>query len=855
MVCLFAALFGRLWYLQGVEANTVAVKSVAGQGIETVYIPAPRGEIFDRNGVLLAGNRIEQVVTVAPGAEAAHPGIVGELSAVLGEPTSEVKDAISNVQYSPYQSVPVQEGVSNAVVLAIDENQSLLPGVSVQAEPVRYYPQGETTANIVGYVSGITGSEYAQDKHAGCGPDIPCYQTTSLIGQAGVEASFEDYLRGTPGVEKVQVDSQGQVLGLLSYRPPVPGDDLVLSISLNDQRAAVQALNDWVANARGMTDSVSGEPFRAPGASMVVEDPRNGQILALATYPNYNPSDFLGGISETKWKFYNNPANNFPLIDRAVSTGYAPGSTWKVITASAMMRYGFRSPGAYYDDTGTYTIGGQTFKDDDNTALGEVDLAQALTESSDTYFYSLGGQFWQTYDNGHQLNGPDPLQAVASQYGFGHYTGIALPEENPGIVPDSQVVAKEHAQYPKDYPDGVWEPGFEVQEAIGEGQDSVTPLQLDNAYAAFANGGTLFVPDIALAVEAPGRADRPNGKLIKVYRPTVKNHVEVPTGDNREAMLQGFEGVTGSQSGTAYNAFLNFPLSQYPVAGKTGTAQVSDYCAPYTTCAPGALPWPAYKQDTSVFASFAPATSPRFAVDAVFEQSGYGASVAAPAVAQEYATLLGLNKPAQQGACTSPSSSTSTTTVYGSTSSTTSTSAPGAPARRRPARRRALAMARRPLRTEGPPADGADNAPERFAERHRCRPPSPGGHPRLAPRGRAARGRGRGHNRARGAHDLFDNPGPTFRCGGQPRVGDDQAGDVRRHRLCGLPGDDLLRLQALPDMGAGPLRGQPPAPLGHARHRPDDARRHLVDPGREHRGRTGRNSEGHLHNLVGGVAG
>ena len=131
-----------------------------------VYIPAPRGEIFDRNGVLLAGNKIEQVVTVAPGAEAAHPGIVGELSALLGEPTSEVKAAINNVQYSPYQSVPVQEGVSNAVVLAIDENQSLLPGVSVQAEPVRYYPQGETTANIVGYVSGITGSEYAQDKNA-----------------------------------------------------------------------------------------------------------------------------------------------------------------------------------------------------------------------------------------------------------------------------------------------------------------------------------------------------------------------------------------------------------------------------------------------------------------------------------------------------------------------------------------------------------------------------------------------------------------------------------------------------------------------------------------------------------------
>ena len=259
VVCLFAALFGRLWYLQGVEANTVAAKSVAGQGIETVYVPAPRGDIFDRDGVLLAGNKIEPVVTVAPGAEAAHPGIVGELSALLGEPISEVKAAINNVQYSPYQPVPVKVGVSNAVVLAIDENQSLLPGVTVQAEPVRYYPEGETTANIVGYISTITGPEYAQVKNEQCGRGVPCYQTTSLIGQGGVEASFEDYVRGTPGVEKVEVDSQGQVLGLLSYRPPVPGDNLVLSISLTDQRAAVQALNDWVIKARGMTDSVSGQ--------------------------------------------------------------------------------------------------------------------------------------------------------------------------------------------------------------------------------------------------------------------------------------------------------------------------------------------------------------------------------------------------------------------------------------------------------------------------------------------------------------------------------------------------------------------------------------------------------------------
>ncbi len=681
VVCLFATLFGRLWYLQGVEANTVAVKSVAGQGIETVYVPAPRGEIFDRNGALLAGNSLEQVVTVAPGAEAAHPGIIEELSALLGQPVSKVKAEVNNVQFSPYQSVPVAEGVSNAVVLAIDENQSLLPGVSVHAEPVRFYPQGETTANIVGYVSGITGPEYGLNKNDQCGPGVPCYQANSLVGQAGVEQSFEEYLRGTPGVEKVEVDSQGNVLGTLSYTPPVPGDNIVLSISLADQRAAVQALDNWVLKARGMVDTVSGERFRAPAASMVVEDPRNGQILALATYPDYNPSDFLGGISEAKWEYYNNPQNDYPLIDRAISTGYAPGSAWKLITATAMVHYGLRSPYTYYNDIGAYHIGGQVFRDDDNVPLGYVNLSEALTESSDTYFYSLGGSFWQQYDSGHVMKGPDPLQTVASQYGFGHYSGISLPGEDPGIVPDAQVVAKEHAQYPKDYPDGVWEPGFEVQEAIGEGEDSVTPLQLANAYATFANGGALYVPQIALAVEGPGSADKANGKILKRFFPKVKNHVSVPS-YARGVMLQGFEGVTANPTGTAYPEFQSFPLGQYPVAGKTGTAQVDDYCPLAGTCKPGQIPWPAYKQDTSVFASFAPVGSPRFVVSDVFEQSGYGASVAAPAAEQEYDTLFSLNKPARPPVCTpstgstTTTSSSTTTSIYGSASSTTSTTVP-----------------------------------------------------------------------------------------------------------------------------------------------------------------------------------
>jgi len=657
VVCLFAALLGRLWYLQGIEAQSLSVQQLAGQGILKVFLPAPRGEIFDRNGRLLVGNRIEQVVTVERDSVVSDPGLVGRLAALLGMSPAQVESAVNNLQYSPYQPVPVAEGVSNAVALAVKENQALLPGVSVQAEPVPYYPYGSLAANILGYVSQVTASEYAQLKNVSCGPAVgPCYQPNSQVGQAGVENAFEQYLRGTPGVEELQVDSQGHVLGVVpgSYRPPVPGDDVILSIDLKDQQAAEAALADWLAKARAMVcpdTALQGYHCRAPAASMVVEDPRNGQVLALATNPDYNPVDFIGGISEAKWQAYNNPANNYPLIDRAISTGYAPGSTWKLVTATAMLRYGLRSPYTIYDDTGTYTIGGQVFHDNDNVALGPVDLQQALAESSDTYFYSLGGQFYLQYDYGHHLNGPDPLQQVAAQYGLGDYSGIDLPGEAPGLVPTAQVVAKEHAQYPKAYPDGVWEPGFEVQEAIGQGQDLVTPLQLANAYATFANGGTLYVPQIALEVTSPGTGLAPGAKVLKRFGPQVKGHVPMPSASGRSAMLQGFLGVTSSPQGTAYGAFAGagFPLSRYPVAGKTGTAQVENLCTT-AKCPPGYVPWPMYKQDTSVFTSFAPAYHPRFVVDAIFEQAGYGASVAAPAVEQEYLTLFGLNHQASSPA-------------------------------------------------------------------------------------------------------------------------------------------------------------------------------------------------------------
>ena len=425
---------------------------------------------------------------------------------------------------------------------------------------------------------------------------------------------------------------------------------------------------------------------------MVVEDPRNGQVLALATYPDYNPSDFLGGISEPKWKYYNNPANNFPLIDRAISTGYAPGFDLEAdhghghdalrlaVAVRLLRRHRHLSRSAARPSTTTTTCrwGRWTWHRPSPSRATPTFTAWAASSGSRTTPDAL-------------LKGPDPLQAVASQYGFGHYSGIDLPGRRPrASSPTPRSWPKSTQQYPKDYPDGVWEPGFEVQEAIGEGQDSVTPLQLANAYATFANGGTLYVPDIALAVEAPGTGRPAQREDPQGLPPTGEEPRERPVPVmTAQAMLQGFEGVTANPTGTAYNAFTSFPLAQYPVAGKTGTAQVDDYCAPYTDLRSRRRPWPAYKQDTSVFASFAPADRPPLRRGRRVRtvglrrhrgRSGGGAGVHHPVRAQQtgaprvvHHAVVDYDVDARRRS-TAPSTSTTSTTVAGAPCSSTTTS-------------------------------------------------------------------------------------------------------------------------------------------------------------------------------------
>lgn len=610
--CLFVALFARLWYLQVINATT-AQATATSQGVRTITIPAARGLILDRNGNVLVGNRTSEVIEITDRQRALNdPAMLTRLAAMIGQTVKQLKAAVNNVQYSPYAPVPVLPDAPASDILFIQEHQSLFPGVSATTETIRdYTPAGTAAANIVGYVGQLTAAQYQKVKGLG-------YYPGEQIGLAGVEAEYNSVLRGTPGVERVQVDSQGNVLGVLSSTPPVQGANLVLTIDGSVQMTAVSAIEQGLATARTQIYPGTGQNYKAPAGSAVVEDPKNGTVVALATYPDYNPAQFVGGISSANYKALQNPAAHNPLLDRAIQGLYAPGSTFKLATATAGLEQGIITPTSVYHDVGHITVGGQTFTNDGGTAYGNIQLPYAITVSSDNFFNNIGMQQW----NQRATLGVNAEQNVAKAYGFGAPTGIKLPYESAGLVPTPASVAATYKKYPKLFATGNWSTGDSMQVAIGQFEDLVTPMQLANAYATFANGGTRYTPRlVASAVSQSGHVTPYASKVVTTVP------LKAPW---RAAILAGFRGVIQNPNGTAYAVFQNTPLAKMDLAGKTGSAQRGKNAQGVS------------RQVTSVFTSFGPASNPRYVVDAIIEKAGYGSAIAAPVVRQIWDKLYNL---------------------------------------------------------------------------------------------------------------------------------------------------------------------------------------------------------------------
>ena len=364
------------------------------------------------------------------------------------------------------------------------------------------------------------------------------------------------------------------------------------------------------------------ENYNAPAGSVVVLDAKTGSVVAMASNPTYDPNAFADGIPTATYQAFNDPANHYPLLNRAIQGQYAPGSTFKLVTSLAGLRTGQISPGTTVDDQGCIDlkVEGGVFCNAGKEAHGSVDLPEALTVSSDVYFYEIGRAFWGDFHRNEPTG--NAIQDEAHTLGFGATTGVALSGEAKGRVPDSTWKAAVHAERPDAFPYAEWLPGDNINLAVGQGDLLVTPLQLASAYEAVANGGTLFTPRLASEV-----LDL-NQKVVRQIPPTPKTPITLPDGA-RDAILSGLRGAVQSDKGTAGAVFAGFPFSQYDVAGKTGTAQVTG------------------KQDTSVFVGITPPDpapdQPQYVVVAMVEEGGFGADTAAPIVRRVELVIEGLD--------------------------------------------------------------------------------------------------------------------------------------------------------------------------------------------------------------------
>ncbi len=645
---LLIALIVRLFFLQVVDYGASAA-AVNSNSLRFTTIPATRGMILDREGHPLVTNVTTTEIRLSRAEAALHPMIKGSLSSLTGLSVKQINADLADQQYSPYQPAPIMTNAPQRDVEFIKLHPGEFPGVSILDTSTRSYPDGGSiAAQILGYVGPITGAEIAQNPHAG-------YQTDSTIGKSGIESYYEQYLRGKEGTSTLEVNANQQILGAIKTTEPTVGDSVILNIDAPLQETLQNYLGTEILADRHSIDPVSKKVPEAINGAAIVMNPNNGEIYAMASYPSYNLTSFVNGLSDAAYKQLNAEGafNNY-----AIQGLYTPGSTFKLVTATTELQTGIFPADKLVDDTGTFVVpncakgpnSGCTFHDDDNEAAGQIDLPTALTVSSDYYFYNLGYLFWAQQAK----YGQTPIQNVAADYGLTQPTNVDLPDEATSRV-DSPAERKElHAENPTAFPHETWYTGDNIEMAFGQGSTSLTPIALANAYATFANGGTRYAPEVAAAIL------NPHGVVIQRYTPRVLGHVSLP-GSVRDPILEGLSGVVQSPKGTGYPAFQQYfhhSLASFPIAGKTGTASN-----------PGDV------EPNSLFVGFGPTNHPEYVVICVIDEGGYGADASAPVVAKTFNYLVSHPVPSLRltPVLTTPKSTktTKSASTKGSTTSTT----------------------------------------------------------------------------------------------------------------------------------------------------------------------------------------
>jgi penicillin-binding protein 2 len=644
VAALLIGLGARLWFVQ-VMSGTAYASQASQEQTQHVIVPSVRGVILDDSGHPMVNNRSALVVSVnmsVLGQE--KDGGVAELhrlASLLGMKYQVLADEVRPCnattrqpcwEGSPYQPIPVAQNVGDQPAMQVLESQNEFPGITAQVQPVVNYVQPVATdaSQIIGYLQPITAQEMKQRGLPQTG-----FSGVDLVGQSGLEGEYDKQLQGTIGQKVVRVNAAGQVTGTIRQTAAKPGDDLVTSINAAVQHDAETAL----ANAIKQTEA-EGNTQATSGAAVVMTT--TGRVIAMASYPTYNPSVWANGISESEFKALFGTADSEPVLDRAAQGEYAPGSTWKVTSTAAAVAAGYSLNGLY-NCPAAIRIAGRTYSNDGAPNEGAMSLHQALVQSCDTVFYELAyGTYLRDHAGENDVTSPNfpvqQMQKMELAWGFGKDTGVDLPEGNPGTVPtrewlyyfwkDNAHKGQNWCKYGRqngtyiqqiewqDCQSGnIWTPGQSVIAAIGQGYVSVTPLQLARAYAALANGGTLYSPRVGEELLSP------DGKVVQKITPPVVGHLPV-AGSTLAYIRSALQGVV--TSGTAKGTFAGFPLNQVCVAGKTGTAEAYGAKA------------------TSVFASYAPCNNPKYVVVMMIPDSGFGADVSGPAVRQIWDGIYGL---------------------------------------------------------------------------------------------------------------------------------------------------------------------------------------------------------------------
>lgn len=568
-------IMGRLWYLQIVRGEEYA-RLADGNRMRQLRVLPPRGLILDRNETVLVRSKSSFTVSLVPGGfPSSSEEAMALLSDILQMTREELAEAIAKGRGFPYEPVRIMRNVDPATVIAIEENRNRLPGVFIEEEPVREYLYGDLASHLIGYLGIISADEL---KEFGTS-----YRGSDLIGKTGIERTYEKELRGEVGVLTVEVNALSRPIQTVSYVEPVPGHNIVLTIDHRLQAVAQQAFEEHIKTLKEAPGTQAG--------AVLAMNPRTGEILAMASVPGFEPELLLD--TSTRNQYYPQLLRDSrrPLFNRVTQALYGPGSTFKPVTAIAMLEEGVFGAKQVFNATGISQYGVRDWVITSGLApLGRITLKEALGISSNHYFADIGTKV-----------GIDRLSKWMRAFGMGEPTGLELyPPERAGLVPDREWKSRAFADRPSW--DRDWYPSDTEQISIGQGFHQMTILQLAQIYMAIANRGPIYRPQVVKEIRSP------QGEVIKSLEPEVTRVVEASR-ESWEAVIEGLRATIEHSRGTARNAFANFRTT---VAAKTGTWEVA-----------GSVP-------NGVFAAFAPVDNPEILVVVVVEQGVGGASGAAP---------------------------------------------------------------------------------------------------------------------------------------------------------------------------------------------------------------------------------